>query len=177
MRTERIAALVLAGLTALCCVSCDHQSVPVYVSSESEQPIATLYGLYDVVRVVDGDTIIVSIGGEDTRIRFIGVDTPESVNPDETLNTPQGTIAADFTKELLTGQQVYLEYDKERTDKYDRTLAYVYLADGETMVETELLNCGMARTMTIEPNTKYAVYFEQLEAAAAEKRIGIWSNE
>lgn len=177
MSAKRLSALFLTGIAAICCFSCDYQSAPVYVSSESEQPVATLYGLYDVVRVVDGDTIIVSIGGEDTRIRFIGVDTPESVNPDESLNTEQGAIAADFTKELLTGQQVYLEYDKERTDKYDRTLAYVYLADGETMVETELLNNGMARTMTIEPNTKYAIYFEQLEAAAAEKKIGIWSTE
>ena len=177
MSAKRLSALFLTGIAAIGCFSCDYQSAPVYVSSESEQPVATLYGLYDVVRVVDGDTIIVSIGGEDTRIRFIGVDTPESVNPDESLNTEQGAIAADFTKELLTGQQVYLEYDKERTDKYDRTLAYVYLADGETMVETELLNSGMARTMTIEPNTKYAAYFEQLEVAAAEKRIGIWSTE
>lgn len=177
MSGKRIAMLIITGIAAICCFSCDYQSAPVYVSSESEQPVATLYGLYDVVRVVDGDTIIVSIGGEDTRIRFIGVDTPESVNPDESLNTEQGAIAADFTKELLTGQQVYLEYDKERTDKYDRVLAYVYLSDGETMVETELLNRGMARTMTIEPNTKYATYFEQLEAAAAEKKIGIWSTE
>ena len=177
MRTERILALVLAGLTALCCVSCDFQSSTVYISSESEQPVVKLYGLYDVVRVVDGDTIIVDRDGKETRVRFIGVDTPESVNPDESLNTEQGAIAADYTKELLTGQQVYLEYDKERTDKYDRVLAYVYLSDGETMVEEELLNSGMARTMTIEPNTKYATYFEQLEAAAAEKKIGIWSTE
>lgn len=177
MSAKRITALVLAGFTALCCVSCDVQPSTAYISSESEQPVAKLYGLYDVVRVVDGDTIIVDRDGKETRIRFIGVDTPESVNPDESLNSEQGAIAADFTKELLTGQQVYLEYDKERTDKYDRVLAYVYLSDGETMVETELLNRGMARTMTIEPNTKYATYFEQLEAAAAEKKIGIWSTE
>ena len=177
MSSKRIALLIITGIAAICCFSCDYQSAPVYVNSESEQPVATLYGLYDVVRVVDGDTIIVDRDGKETRIRFIGIDTPESVNPDESLNSEQGAIAADFTKELLTGQQVYLEYDKERTDKYDRVLAYVYLSDGETMVETELLNRGMARTMTIEPNTKYATYFEQLEAAAAEKKIGIWSTE
>ena len=177
MSGKRIAMLIITGIAAICCFSCDYQFAPVYVSSESEQPVAKLYGLYDVVRVVDGDTIIVDRDGKETRIRFIGVDTPESVNPDESLNSEQGAIAADFTKKLLTGQQVYLEYDKERTDKYDRVLAYVYLSDGETMVETELLNSGMARTMTIEPNTKYAIYFEQLEAAAAEKKIGIWSTE
>lgn len=177
MRSKQIFTLILTGITALCCFSCDYQSSAVYISSESEQPVAALYGLYDVVRVVDGDTIIVDIDGEKTRVRFIGVDTPESVNPDKSLNTVQGAIAADYTKELLTGKQVYLEYDKEHTDKYDRVLAYVYLSDGETMVETELINSGMARTMAIEPNTKYASYFEQLEAAAVEKKIGIWSNE
>lgn len=135
-----------------------------------------LHGLYDVVRVVDGDTIIVDINGTETRVRLIGIDTPESVNPDTTLNTEQGKSASDFTSALLTGKQVYLEYDEEMTDKYGRTLAYVFLSD-KTMVEEELLRSGMAEVLTIEPNSKYASYFEKLEEEAKRNGSGFWSDQ
>lgn len=135
-----------------------------------------LHGLYDVVRVVDGDTIIVDIDGAETRVRLIGVDTPESVHPDDTLNSERGKIASDFTSKLLTGKQVYLEYDEEKTDKYDRTLAYVFLSD-RTMVEEELLRSGMAEVLTIEPNSKYASFFEKLEAEAQRNKSGFWSEQ
>lgn len=135
-----------------------------------------LHGLYDVVRVVDGDTIIVDIDGDETRVRLIGIDTHESVHPDDTLNSERGKIASDFTSELLTGKQVYLEYGEEKTDKYDRTLAYVFLSD-KTMVEEELLRSGMAEVLTIEPNSKYASFFEKLEAEAQRNKSGFWSEQ
>ncbi len=135
-----------------------------------------LHGLYNVVRVVDGDTIIVDIDGAETRVRLIGIDTPESVHPDDTLNSERGQVASDFTSALLTGKQVYLEYDEEMTDKYGRTLAYVFLSD-KTMIEAELLKNGMAEVMTIEPNSKYASYFEKLEAEAQRNKSGFWSEQ
>lgn len=135
-----------------------------------------LHGLYNVVRVVDGDTIIVDIDGDETRVRLIGIDTPESVHPDDTLNSERGKIASDFTSELLTGKQVYLEYGEEKTDKYGRTLAYVFLSD-KTMVEEELLRSGMAEVLTIEPNSKYASYFECIEDEAKRNRSGFWSEQ
>ncbi|MBR2283917.1 MAG: thermonuclease family protein [Ruminococcus sp.] len=151
---------------------------PVHDSSatSSEEAMPELHGLYNVVRVVDGDTIVVDIDGAETKIRFIGVDTPESVNPDKSLNTEQGKIASEFTADMLTGKQIYLEYDTERTDKYGRTLAYVFLSDKFTMVEAELLKSGMAEVMTIEPNSKYALYFEELEAEAKQNKVGFWSE-
>lgn len=136
----------------------------------------TLSGPYDVIRVVDGDTAIVSIDGEDVRVRFIGVDTPESVNPDESKNTPEGKEASDFTKELLTGKTVYLEYDAQITDDYGRTLAYVYLDDGATMVQTLLLEEGLAMTMTIQPNSKYASSFYDIMVNARENKVGFWAT-
>lgn len=136
----------------------------------------TLSGPYDVIRVVDGDTAIVSIDGEDVRVRFIGVDTPESVNPDESKNTPEGKEASDFTKELLTGKTVYLEYDAQITDDYGRTLAYVYLDDGTTMVQTKLLEEGLATTMTIQPNSKYASSFHSTMVNARENNAGLWAT-
>lgn len=150
-------------------------------SKEPEYSVAlsekVLSGPYDVVRVVDGDTTIIAIDGEDTRVRFIGVDTPESVNPiDESKNTPEGKEASDFTKELLTGKTVYLEYDVQLADDYGRTLAYVYLDDGTTMVQTLLLEKGLATTMTIQPNSKYASLFYSTMVTARENNVGFWAT-
>ena len=125
----------------------------------------SLEGPFRVVRVVDGDTIIVDYNGQDTRVRLIGVDTPESVHPDASRNTAAGESASAYTKALLTGKDVMLEFDEGRYDKYDRMLAYVYL-DGE-MVNATLIEKGYADTMTIEPNTKYAEWFDELADEAA----------
>ena len=77
---------------------------------------------------------------------------------------------------MLTGKQVYLEYGEEMTDKYGRTLAYVFLSN-KTMVEEELLKSGMAEVLTIEPNSKYASFFEKLEAEAQRNKSGFWSEQ
>ena len=97
-------------------------------------------GPYDVVRVVDGDTVILNINGEEKRCRFIGIDTPESVHPDAERNTEEGKAASDYTKELLSGQQVYLEYDLAPQDQYGRELVYLYLPDGQMIQEILLKN-------------------------------------
>ena len=135
-----------------------------------------LNGPYSVVRVIDGDTAIISIDGEEKRVRFIGIDTPESVNPDESKNTEEGKQASQFTKELLTDQSVYLEYDIEREDAYGRTLAYVYLSDGETRVQDLILQAGLATTMTIQPNSKYADDFHAIQVQAREAQVGFWAT-
>lgn len=132
------------------------------VSEEETKP--ELHGLYDVVRVVDGDTIVVSIEGKETTVRFIGIDTAESVHPDETRNTEIGKEASQWTSDLLTGQKVFLEYDIDKEDDYGRTLAYVYLSDGETMVQEELLKAEMAELMIIQPNAKYADKFFEIKS-------------
>ncbi|MEG1096641.1 MAG: thermonuclease family protein, partial [Clostridiales bacterium] len=111
-------------------------------------------GAYEVTRVVDGDTIVVNIDNIDTVVRMIGIDTPESVHPNKDKNTAAGITASDFTKELLDGESVYLEYDKQRKDKYNRDLAYVYHND--KMVNEILLEEGYAVTMEIPPNTAHA---------------------
>lgn len=133
-------------------------------------------GVYEVVKVIDGDTIIVDIDGEEVRVRLIGVDTPESVSTDESKNTAEGKEASEYTTEQLTGKPVYLEYDEGLTDTYGRTLAYVYLEDGKSMFNKKLLEQGYARVMTVEPNTKYAEEFEKLEAAAEEAGAGFWGT-
>lgn len=118
----------------------------------------SLNGPYDVERVVDGDTFIAWVEGDRTRIRMIGIDAPESVadNPDRI--TEEGILASDYTKQLLTGAEVYLEYDVEKYDKYGRLLAYVYIEDGRDyiFINKLLVDEGFARGYIIKPNTKYA---------------------
>lgn len=119
-----------------------------------------LAGAYEVVRVVDGDTLIVRMGDSEKYVRLIGVNAPESVHPDESRNTPEGVAASNYLKDLLPqGSMVYLEYDVDRYDSYERILAYVYLEDKETMVNLLLLENGYAEIMTVPPNTKYEARF------------------
>src|SRR4030066_595806 len=80
-------------------------------------------------RVIDGDTIVVTIGGQEEKVRLIGVDTPETVHPNKPVEY-FGKEASEFTRRMVEGKQVSLEYDWQRKDKYGRTLAYVYLKDG-----------------------------------------------
>lgn len=130
--------------------------------------------LYQVLRVVDGDTIEIDYHGDKEKVRLIGVDTPESVHPDAEKNTDYGKIAAEFTKEQLEGQLVALEFDVEPRDKYGRLLAYVYL-DGEMFNSTLLLQ-GHAMVATFPPNVKYVDLFVSQQQAAREAAVGLWAN-
>ena len=129
---------------------------------------------YEVIRVVDGDTILISMPGTETTIRLIGVDAPESVHRDTEKNTPEGEQASFFLKQYVEGKRVTLEYDQELKDRYGRTLAYAYV-DG-MMLQDMLLSMGMARTMVMEPNTRYQHHFEMLEKDAREGGTGFWET-
>lgn len=113
-------------------------------------------------RVVDGDTIVVLMDGKKEKVRMIGIDTPESVHPDKSRNTPMGKIASKYTKDNLEGKYVTLETDVQERDKYGRVLAYVYLDD--KMFNKTLLEEGLAELMTIPPNVKYVDDFKKIEA-------------
>lgn len=132
--------------------------------------------LYDVVRVVDGDTLIVDIDGKDTKVRMIGINTPESVHNDPKKNTYEGVVASKYVKELLENQQVYIEYDEERLDQYDRTLAYVYTKDKE-LVNLKLIELGYATCMFYEPNTKYKDMFYEAMDEAKQNDVGFWRTD
>ena len=133
---------------------------------------AILEGPYKVLKVVDGDTIRVDIDGKDTTVRLIGIDTPESVNPDETKNSQEGVIASDYTKSIIS-KNVYLEFDVESKDQYDRLLAYVYLDDG-TFLNEKIIEDGYAYTMNINPNVKYQDIFLKAFNEARENKKGLW---
>lgn len=125
-----------------------------------------------VIRVVDGDTIVVALDGRATRVRYIGVDTPESVKP----NTPVECFAkraVALNRSLVEGRRVTLRFDRERTDRYGRLLAYV-TNDRGVDVNSALIGAGAARTMAISPNTSRSGEFSKLEAKARRDGRGLW---
>ena len=141
-----------------------------------------------LVRVVDGDTVVVRRdSGETIKVRLIGIDTPESVNPDTSKNTESGKAASEYVKrELPVNQIYYLEYDKEKEDKYGRTLAYLWYTNDVIependeyvsvfMLNAVLLKKGYATTMKIEPNVKYADMFERIKNNAKENKAELWT--
>ncbi len=127
----------------------------------------------EVVRVVDGDTIEVRLDGEVEDVRYIGVDTPESVKPGSPVEC-FGPQASEFNRRLVEGRRVRLVFGAERRDHYGRLLSYVYL--GPLFVNAELLRRGYARTLTIPPNDRFAMRFERLELAAGRSGRGLWGS-
>ncbi len=132
-----------------------------------------------IVRVVDGDTYVIKIKDEDYKVRLIGVDTPESVAPStySKNNTEEGKTVSDIVKSTLQeGDTVYCEFDVNPQDKYNRYLCYVYFADGTTMIQDWLLSNGYAQVMTVQPNSKYADHFVEIQRTAAENKVGLWNG-
>jgi micrococcal nuclease len=126
-----------------------------------------------VLRAVDGDTIEVRVDGRREDVRYIGIDTPETVKP----GTPVqcfGPQAHRFNARLVTHERVRLVFGVERRDVYGRLLAYVYL--GDRSVNAELARRGLARTLTIAPNDRFAAGFERLQSAAARAGRGLWGG-
>ena len=136
-----------------------------------------------VVRVVDGDTAVFRLaGGVEEKVRFIGVDTPESTKTIEEY----GKEASAYTRRMLTpGRQVVLEKDAEPRDRYGRLLAYVWLerpsVAGDAEIRAKMFNAhlalgGYAQQMTIPPNVKYADFFRAYVAEARDSNRGLWRS-
>jgi micrococcal nuclease len=124
-----------------------------------------------VARVVDGDTIEARISGRLEDVRYIGVDTPETVKPDTPVQC-FGPRASTFNHSLVEGRRVRLVFGVERRDVYGRLLAYVYL--GDRFVNAMLVRRGLARSLTIPPNNRFAPLFRGLELRAARAGRGLW---
>jgi len=126
-----------------------------------------------VTRVSDGDTIGVGRGWRYEKVRLIGVDTPETVHPDKPIET-FGPEASDFTKRILKGRKVRLEFEvANEYDRYGRLLAYVFLMDG-TLFNAELVKQGYARVIAPAPFDYYRE-FKRYERKARKAGLGIWS--
>ncbi|MCP4649634.1 MAG: thermonuclease [PVC group bacterium] len=154
------------------------------VGLELKIPLGKQYDYNNIkcTKVVDGDTIELENG---EKVRMIGIDTPESRNNSKTKRdsertgqdiktiTLMGKKATEFTKTLVEGKQVRLEFDVQERDRYGRLLAYIYLTDG-TFVNVEIVKSGYASPMTIPPCVKYAELFKRLYEEAMETKRGLW---
>lgn len=179
--------VLFAGLFLLLnFIGCNEDSRPVFDSTQAKFtiPLGRSYNYADILvkRAVDGDTLVLENG---ERIRLIGIDTPEmhesnklyrdSQRSKEDVSTIQklGRRAYEFTKKLVEGKRVSLEFDVEKQDRYSRLLAYVYLKDG-TFVNAEIVKEGYASLMTYPPNVKYADLFLKLYRESRENKRGLW---
>lgn len=126
-----------------------------------------------VTRVVDGDTIHARVDGRDERVRYIGMDTPETVKP----NTPvqcYGEAASAANRRLVAGARVELHLGAETRDRYGRLLAYVYRLRDGLFVNGALVRQGFATILTIPPNVRQAGPLRSMERRARRRRLGLW---
>lgn len=165
-RTRRLWSALIAAILALALAYLRQEAVP----PDAELPPHASGQPRLCVRVVDGDTLILE-GAE--RVRLIGVDAPESVDPRRPVEA-LGMEAAAFTRRMAEGRRVRLEFNLERKDQYGRTLAYVFLEDG-TFLNAEIIRQGYARAYTSFP-FRYREEFMALEREARLTRRGLWSR-
>ena len=132
--------------------------------------------LYPVVHIVDGDTVDVLKDGAKVRVRLIGINTPESVDPRRGVQC-FGIEASDEMKRLLEGQSVRLKGDpsQDTYDKYHRMLAYIFLPDA-TNVNEHMIAAGYAHEYTYRVPYRYQKEFKAAEAQAREAGRGLWKN-
>ena len=147
----------------------------------ADAPPTIAEGMVHVVRVVDGDTIIVQPLGESShfedapqaRVRLLGIDAPESVKPNHPVE-PFGPEAAEFAREFLSGGRAELRLDRRRKDQYERFLAYVYVED--QMLNEALARAGLARASHYPGDSpQIARRLQDAEQEAQRAGVGIWS--
>ena len=166
LKTIFTASLLSAALL-LGCSTVDPEPVVTQAAGSTE--------FRKVVRVVDGDTIVLNAN---EKVRLIGVDTPETVHPKKAVQC-FGNDAKAFTLSMVEGKSVRLVLDERNVkqhykDRYGRTLGYVYLEDGR-MLNAELVRLGYAQAYTRFP-FRYLVEFRNLERDARQNGKGLWSS-
>lgn len=128
-------------------------------------------------KCVDGDTIKVKVDGEEKTVRFLAVDTPESVHPTKGVEY-YGKEASEYTCNKVTNaKKIELEYDdnSDKEDKYDRLLAWVWVDD--SLLQDDLVSNGYAEVAYLYGDYKYTSLLQDHQAVAESKEIGIWNEE
>jgi micrococcal nuclease len=130
-----------------------------------------------VLRVVDGDTIVVDRGQGPERVRYIGMDTPETVHPDRPVEW-MGREASAANRAMVEGREVVLERDVSETDRFGRLLRYVWVRDGDVwqLVNLALVAAGFAQVVTYPPDVKYVDAYLAAQTAARDEGRGLWGD-
>jgi micrococcal nuclease len=160
----------VAAAAVLACVI----AVAAGCTRSASSPPPAQDGKGTVVHVLDGDTAIIDIAGTEESVRFLGIDTPEIVHPDQPEECFGPEATARTTELLPEGTVVRLERDLEARDRYDRLLAYVYRAEDDLFVNETLVREGYADTLSIEPNTTFAGLLSAARAEARNAGRGLW---
>jgi micrococcal nuclease len=131
---------------------------------------------YNVTKVTDGDTIHIAMDGRDEKVRLIGINTPETVDPRRPVEC-FGKEASDYMKDIAQGKIVRLEYDESQSsrDTYGRILAYVYLEDGQ-MINRKMVAEGYAYEYTYMTPYRYQKDFRNLQRLAQTSKRGLWAD-
>ena len=149
--------------------------LPILVALLLILPVLLSAGQYRVIRVVDGDTIVVNYKGKPEKVRLLCVNTPESVHPDKKQNIPMGEIASDFTKGRLKGKYVDLEFEGPFRGRYGRLLAYVFV-DGANF-NLELVRQGLGPYyIKYGLSERYDAEFREAERYARKHELNIWGD-
>ena len=181
-----ILTIAAAILALLALAACDDETTPQGTSGTTPTVTATTVGPTPtmrlsfpdgttpatVIRVVDGDTIEVEIEGEKHKVRYIGIDTPETVDPRRPVGC-FGEEASAANKALVEGRIVGLEGDVSDTDRFGRLLRYVWL-NSQEMVNAVLVREGYAQSSAYPPDVRYQELFDGLEAGARSAGRGLW---
>ncbi len=177
---------VILGLMLVFAAGCGNAQVGFSEEGKMSVPFGKAYNYDDILveRAVDGDTLKLENG---QRVRLIGIDTPEihesvklyrdskKSGQDTKVIQALGRRSFKFTRDLVEGKRVRLEFDLEKQDRYKRRLAYVYLKDG-TFVNAEIIKQGYASLMTYPPNIRYVDTFKKLYQEARENNRGLWKE-
>lgn len=148
---------------------------PTPASSSKAPPVRSRPGLpARVTRVIDGDTVEAAYRGQNVDVRLIGIDTPETVHPSQPVGC-LGKEASAFTTRQLSGARVRLELDVERTDRYGRLLAYVWV--GDELFNEQIVSKGFAKVSTYPPNVKYEDRFLRAQRQARSNNRGLWAPD
>ena len=164
-----IKSLVLLVLV-LCLYIFMRGHVQIPAADDTDTAATTTAEYYKVARVIDGDTIELENG---ERVRYIGMDTPETVHPSKPVQCFGKAASAENSK-LVSGKTVRLEKDVSDTDKYGRLLRYVYVDD--VFVNLELVKRGFAFSYSYPPDIKFQNEFLSAEQFARENKIGLWAS-
>lgn len=171
---RRCALLFVAGLALASCASNGETTTDPSTSTGTATRARNVPDGRDAVvdRVVDGDTIVVDDG---ERIRLIGIDTPETVKPGSPVECFGKEASRRMNTLLPEGTHVRLVRDADATDRYDRTLSYVYRLDDGLFVNAAMVRDGFAYAYTVPPNVAHAEEFVALQAEAREADRGLWA--